>query len=264
MEKDFDKLIEYTQNKLDATAKSQLEEQFQQDEDLAEEADFLKDLAKVSTWKALIKESEQELEAEQLKSTPTKTETIETPVRRIGWRSLLAYAASTLLVVMAVGLWNANTSYTNQALATKYVNKELSGVDLSAYRSDGNTQDAFQEGINALNAKKFQQASSFFESIPSEAEDYTQARLFLAISQFQEQAFSKAVDNAQLAVQGSQSAVTRHQAEWIRAQAFLADGQEKEAAVLIAKIAEDKSHIFQKEAVTLRKALGSMWRKMLF
>lgn len=265
MEKSFDKLIKYTQGKLSDFDKKELEEQIKKDDDLEEEASFLQDLAKASEWKGLMDEAEEEMkESATSLATPTKRQ--EAKVKSLRVRRLLSYAASVTLFVLALGTWNANRNFSNLALADRNTAKmELLGEGLNKFRNtDASIEDPFQKGLDALQSQNFQEAITFFEAIPSTSETYAQARLFLALAQFEEKEWTKSFSNAEIVFAQSQNAATRQQAEWLLIQISLANDHENDARQILNRIANDDTHMYQQDAINLKKGLGSIWRRLVF
>lgn len=265
MEDNYEDLIKYVQGNLEEGAKKEMKEQLETDSELEEEASFLTNLAQVSEWKGMMEEAHKELETENNNVVALPSARSEAKIRSIGFSKILAYAASVSILVAALSVFYANNNYSNAALAS--TNTERLGFDgagLNSFRADTQVEDVFQKGLDAIEGKNFTGAASFFEAIPANADNYLPAKLFLAFAQFEQKQYTNAATNAQLVAAQSQTAINRQRAEWLQAQALLANGQEIEAQQLITKIAADDTHMFQQAAKELGQQVNSFWRGLVF
>lgn len=263
MEEQYDDFIKYVQGNLDKAGKEKVEAQVESNAQAQEDLSFLEDLAQVSAWKGMMEEAHEELEEaeESDKVIPITAKKQEAKVRSIGFRRILSYAASVSLLIMALGVWHANTNYSNGSLASSTELDLLADTNL---KSEGQVLDPFQQGIEALNRKDYAAAANFFGNIPTSSENYIAAKLYLAYTQFEQKNYPKAVSNAQLVATQSQTALTRHRAEWLQVQALLANGQETAYRPLLEKIINDPTHTFNKSAIALQEKIGSFWRVLTF
>ena len=95
-----------------------------------------------------------------------------------------------LLIVLVIGfICFANSSFSDNALSNLHLPKM--GLDSkSLTRSTANGQkDPFEKGVKALADEDYTTAITFFESVPDTSQTYTQARLYLAYAQFQEESY---------------------------------------------------------------------------
>lgn len=266
MEDNYENLIKYIQGNMEEGAKKEMKEQFENDSELEKEASFLKDLAQVSEWKGMMEEAQDELDAEKndrmvvLPSTRPKTK-----IKPIFFRKILAYAASVSILLAVLSTFYANNYYSNTSLASTNTERlGFDGVGLNSFRTDTQVEDVFQKGLDAIESKDFAGAVSFFEAIPTDADNYLPAKLFLAFAQFEQKEYTTAATNAEIVAINSQNAITRHRAEWLQVQALLANGQENIYSPLLDKMATDTTHTFHKAALELKDKMSSFWRSMLF
>lgn len=169
-------------------------------------------------------------------------------------------------IILATLIWFAYSNYSNAALGDLSPNKMgFDGKDI--VRSIGDeVKDPFAKGAIALTNKDYTAAATFFESIPDTSSSYTQARLYLAYSQYELKAFDKTIANTKIVIGQSAKASSKQKAEWLQLQAMLASGDTDDAEFdqLLDRIAANEKHTVHKEAGALKQSMNSFWRGLVF
>jgi len=160
----------------------------------------------------------------------------------------------------------AKLTYSNQSLSALHKDKlGISESDISRGAGDGDA-DPFEEGMTSLSEKKYEEAITFFETVPATSETYVEAKLYLSYAQFEKKDFDNAVESAQVVIENSENLVNIQAAEWLQIQAMLASDKTDDATFdkLLDKIAQNEEHMLQAEASELDKSLNSFWRGLVF
>lgn len=263
MEKEFDykKIEDFVNRKLTPEARKRFEAEMAKDEALAEEVRFYQDVAGMSSYMRTIREAEDNLE---------KKNFFEKKTRIIPLRQTLAIAAS-LLLLIAIGFWWANTQYTNDSLA-------LANSDISNFILDGAAnqdprgreivagENPLGVGINQIETQNYSEAISFFSNVPdSIATSYPSVAYYLGLSYFKTGDYSNAIMHFDNAIEKTRIASYRHKAEWLQIKAKLAAGMaDNDFFDQLDTIAADDNHSYQANASKLKAKLNSLWRRFIF
>ncbi len=267
---------EYNQNDIERYIRKQMNASEQQafrgemnaDEGLQEEVNFYEDVAATIRKRRVLADVRAELKADNFFSEKASTSTTERdakvvsmPARGFGRvRSLLAYAASVLMLVVAGSTWWANTNYSNKGLASLDYDTIVSG-DVRG----GENQDVFEQGLQAIEAKDYVQAKTFFKDVPRTSESYTEAALYLAYVEYETANYSAAIQAAEQVLANNPTASNRFSADWLIVQAQLASGDtDSSFQQNLAAIADNDNHDFQVEAQALQTKVNSFWRRFVF
>lgn len=171
-----------------------------------------------------------------------------------------------LLLLLILGYWYINNQFSNAALS--HLNISKMGLDSkSISRNIGDdVKDPFDQGIKALSNEDFNEAITFFKTVPDTSLTYTQARLYLSLAQFQKEDYSAVIQNAQIVIETSPNLLNKQKAEWLQLQAMLNKGDADDATFdsLLDKIAENEQHLLQAEAKDLKQSMNSFWRGLVF
>lgn len=260
----------YITKKMDLTASSAFEQLMATDPSLKEEVDFRKGLVKALKWKRQINIAHTKMMKDKatnplVVASQSTAQTTSTPIRRIGLSRLLAYAASVSLLVLAGLSWFANTNFSDQQLADSYASGIVSLDDSNLKGGDNTSTDPFEQGLYYLKQEEYAQAVSFFEKIPQQNEAYTKARLYLAFSQYHTNTFAAAIQNANIVIQESFDTIDKQKATWLIVQAHLKQGKKDADFIqLLKSIADNPTHIHQKDAKKLQADLNNTWQKLVF
>lgn len=270
MEKEYNysEIEKYAKNEMTEKELQSFQEALKTDEELLAEVDFYKQIAEVASLKGLFEEAEEELHQESEKVTQKKDNVVsirpEAKVRRLGIRKILSYAASVGLLVVAFGAFFANNNYSNSALASLEDTKLGLSTDSGNRSGAGENKDVFSLGLKALADKDLTGGAAFFESVPNSSEEYTEARLYLAYINHQQQNFTAATNNAKI-VASTGNLVQKQKAQWLQIQSMLAAEVTNDSfKILLNEVATENKHLFQKEAIQLQQDINSIWRKFVF
>ena len=261
----------YVRQLMDAAEQQAFQEEMHQDETLKEEVEFYEDVAALVRKRKTLVDVQAELDAADFFAEETNVSTTDTeqearvvpmPDRRFGRvRSLLAYAASALVLVVAGSTWWANSNYSNEVIASMDYDYIASGM---AARNDG-VKDPFGEGITAIEQQNYDVAVRFFEAVPSTDESYTEALLYLAYTQYKQANYQAAINTAKQVIANQPTTTNRFNADWLIVQAQLADGDTGTAFEQnLATIASNNNPDFQTQAQELQAKLNSFWRSLVF
>lgn len=277
MEKRYNDLYDqdidsYITKKMDGESSLKFEQLMAQDEVLSEEVVFRQGLIKAMKWKRQINIAHTEMLKKKAKPKPILegvnepvSEPINVPIRRIGFRRVLAYAASVSILALIGLSWFANNNFSDEQLADNNTRGLISLDDGIFKGGEGTTKDPFEEGLNNLSQEEYAKAATFFEAIPTQNETYVQARLFLAFSQYHTKAYAAAIQNANIVIEKSLDTKDKHKAEWLIIQSQLAQGTRDAAFYTQLKaIVDNPTHTYRKQAVQLQMDLNNFWRKLVF
>ena len=258
----------YITKKMDAANTAAFEKIMAADTSLQEEVAFRKGLIKAMKWKRQINIAHAEMVKNKAKSplviaSQSADQVSTIPIRRIGLRRVLSYAASVSLLVLAGLTWFANNNYSDQQLANNNINGLVS-LDGGNLKGETANKDPFAQGLYYLNQQDYAKAANFFEVIPAQNETYAQARLYLAFSQYHTAAFTDAIQNANIVQQESFDTKDKQKAEWLTVQALLKQGKsDTNFHQQLQVIADNPTHLYQKNAKTLQADLNNFWRKLI-
>lgn len=258
----------YLTKKMNVAAEKEFEQLMSSDLTLAKEVNFRQGLIKAMKWRKQINIAHQEMLKKKVEKpfvvASKSSNQQQGKIVRMGFRRVLAYAASVSVLALIGSSWFANNQFSDQQLAFNNVNSSISLDGNNLKGGDAGTVDPFEKGLAHLNQQNYEQAATFFEAIPPENEIYSQARLYLAYSQFFKKEYNYTIQNAQLVLQKSLNTPEKHKAEWLIIQAKLAKGQTAASIKAeIATIANNNNHIRQRQAKALLKDLNSFWRKLV-
>lgn len=260
----------YITKKMNSADKATFENIMATDASLKEEIAFREGLIKAMKWKRQVNIAHAEMlkkkaEDPLVVASKSDNQTVNTPIRRIGFRKVLAYAASLSLLVLAGSSWFANNNYSDQRLADGYTSGLLSIENSNLKGGDSSSKDPFEQGLYYLKEKEYVEAASFFKKIPQENETYTQARLHLAYSQYYMDAFVDAIQNSNIVIKESFDTKDKQKSEWLIVQSLLKQGKkDTKFFQQLQAIADNPNHIYQKRAKTLQSELNIFWRKLIF
>lgn len=172
----------------------------------------------------------------------------------------LSIAASVLLLIGAFGLWWANDNFSNPNLVGKYYTPEL-----LTSRSIDDKQDPLNVGLKAIQDKRYIEAATFFQAVPTDSDNYQKALYFLGHTFFQQGDFAQAKENLEKAIQGSDPNLV-DKAEWLNILTLLKAGETSSDhfKTLLQKMVNEPGHSFHKKALELEQKLNSGWRKVVF
>ncbi len=257
MEKEFDatKIERYIKGELDEVEKQAFELLIEQDEELAEEVDFYRTSMDAVDVQGAILEAER-----RLADRGFFAEKKARKGKLITFRALTSAAAVALLLL--IGWWYGETHYSDAVLAV--VDPGVLAGELETARrlaDSGQTTDIFSDGLQALQQEDYHEANQFFAQVDKAAPTYVQALLFLTYSNLRSKNYEAALENSQRIEDLSQDIATVQKAQWLRAKASIGQGvPEKE---LLAEIADDDNHRFQRDARLILRQLDSYWRKLI-
>lgn len=170
------------------------------------------------------------------------------------------------LLLLGIGLFFANNQFSNAALVNLCIDKlALDASDVTKNVKD-DIIDPFVQGAVAIKNKDFKKAISFFETVTKDSPTYIQACLLLAYAQFELKNYAATIAHTNIAINQSTHLLSIQKAEWLQLQAMLANGEGDTPSFdeLLAKIAQNKKHLVQKEAGILKQSMNSFWRGLVF
>lgn len=178
-------------------------------------------------------------------------------------RSLRTYFAAAASVALLLGFFGMNwagDNYSNAALGEEM----YSGYDLPNVRSGNNTVHPFSEGLTAFQNKNYDQAIQFFKGIVVDDPRYPEAQFYLGQAYLESDNFGEAAKQFEKVAMLNDIRYTEY-AEWYQIIAQLSSGEtDANFDKLLTKIAGDKDHTFNKQAMELVGKLNSFWRKLAF
>lgn len=267
MDKPIDKksIEAYFRGALDAETAEKLKAELAQDEGLREEFEWYRDMTKAIEWHGVLKEAESERQLELNGQTKGKSGTLPRSIQIVSNR-WWAYAAVGLLLILAGSAWWGNVNYSNHSLAELGMDRLnlKEGKDYLRNTELAKT-DPFVLGLEAIEAAKWLDAIDFFSSIADTSKLFIQAQLYLAYSQLEEGQYAKVQSSAQIVDQQSLDTRQRQKAQWMMVQVMVAQtGETNTVNLLLDRISKDQSHMFQQEALSLKRKLRSPWRKLVW
>ena len=210
-------------------------------------------LKQVQQWETNIRKEESVATSDDTKPASVK-------IRRL--RSLLAIAAS-ILLLMGTGLsWFATNQYSNQNLAVDNYSPPFTGM-LDANMGGAEAKEIpLKEGIEFYEKQLYQEAIRYFETISDTDDKYIQAQYFLGHCYFQLKNYQVAIDKFSV-IENRNGSEYVENATWDKIIVMLAADYSKEAIEqAIAPILEDQKHIAFKKAQALKAKLDSGWRQL--
>lgn len=262
---DPDQIEQYFRGELDGEAAKQLKAAVDDDDQLREEFEWHQDMSKAVEWLGIIDEAEAERQTE-MDISPGEKVADSTQVFRISARPWLAYAAVGLVLLMIGSFWWGNTNYSDQHLAQVGMNRlNLQDGNDNLRNTSESAKDPFAQGLRAIDEQNWSSAADFFSAVPDTSQRFVPAQLYLAYSHLKGGQYGQVQPSASLVEEQSADTRQRQKAQWMVIQAGVAQGQE--TAVLDAtleRISKDESHMFQQEALLLKKKLASPWRRLIW
>lgn len=258
---DSDQIEQYFRGKLDATATEQLKAAIEQDEQLREAFEWHKDMSKAIEWRTIIDEAEAERQTEMDISSGEKVEHTRR-LFRISTKPWLAYAAVGLILIMIGSFWWGNTAYNNLELAQVGMDRlNLENGNDNVRNTSGTAEDPFAQGLTAIEEGNWSLAADFFSAVADTSQLFVPAHLYLAYSHLKGGRYERVQPSASLVEEQSADTRQRQKAQWMIVQASIAQGQDATVLnELLDSISKDGSHMFQQEALLLKKKLASPWR----
>lgn len=162
-------------------------------------------------------------------------------------------AAAAVLLIAGFFIWNWQPdSIDNQAIASQLFESTSSS---SRSKGTGNVPPELAPGLNALLAKDYVAAVSYFDAV-KDSSYLDQAMLLKGEALFQQKDFGQAAAVYQQIISASKNQLTLHEAEWHLLLTWLAADQQTAAFnALLNRIANDEGHSYQPRAIELREKL---------
>ncbi|MEM9885380.1 MAG: hypothetical protein AAF849_05750 [Bacteroidota bacterium] len=169
---------------------------------------------------------------------------------------LLSIAASFLLAVgLGLGTWS-QVNYSNTALSMSYL-PETSFSD----KSNVAAQNPLLDILELMEEERYQAAIEASQQLVDT--DYNdQALLLKAEAALRNEDTETAYTTYDNLLSNSESLTIQQTAAWGKALSLLKDGKEEEALQAIQAIADNDTHIYQKEATELEASLNGFWHKI--
>lgn len=249
-----DKIKAYVEGTLSTAEKQQFEDELRTNEDLQLDVNFYhleQDMINVEIEDDIrVKAKQWQLEASE---TPVSSTSI---IKRL--RRPLSVAASLLAVVSTIGLFFANSNYSDQSIATKaYKTPELSSISRDV--DSGTT--IFEKGSNTYDAAQYQVALEIFQEIPQSSPSYYQAQFNIAHCYNQLDQTTEAIQSFQLVIDGTKDKQLKQFAEWYLALTYLdSEGESSNFKAQLSKILANPNHRKLQDAQDLKASLDSFWR----
>lgn len=168
--------------------------------------------------------------------------------------------AAGILIILSVSAWQWSVSqYSDQALFENYA----LAAEIPDIRGAGNS-NILAEGLSFLRTEQYQQALSFFQTIPPESDRYTEAQYWLGVAYFNIDQFDQAQAAFQTVVD-RQDIRFFEKAEWYLVLCHLGMGNTgPELQLALDDIQNQSDHGFNEEARKLEKKINSFWRNFIF
>lgn len=260
---DTESIEKYFRGELDAESAEQLKAAVKDNAELREEYEWYRDMSKAVEWQGILDEAEAERRAERNAAAEKRSDTASRPIPLLS-RRWMAYAAVGLLFVLVGSFWWGKANYSNGALAQVGMDR-LNLKNGSDYLRNTTTieRDPFAQGLEAVQAEEWPAAVEFFSHIADTSALFVPAQLYLAYAQLEQGQYPEAQASAEVVDQRSSDTRQRQKAQWMMVQARVAQGEETNALdLLLDSISQDESHMFQGEALILKRRLNSPWRRL--
>lgn len=254
------RILDYVNGKMNEEDHRKMEAEINADDSLKKEVTFYQDIAKTTQkmeddeLRRLLSETDHELAGEGFfESEPKARSRGIFPI----WKAVAVAASLALLLI--VGWWHGNYNYNNQALAERHFD---AGVVQNMVRSNGGSDSPLSSGMTALSSRNYEEAISFFESIPDSSGQYPEARLYLAIARYQSGDFKSAF--SQSSEVSESTSRFRQKARWLQINSLLELNETDTPfqTLLDEAVIDDTDPFYQKKALELRDDLESIWRKL--
>jgi|GEM_PF-2445945 len=267
MDKPIDKksIEAYFRGALDAETAEKLKAEVEQDEGLREEFEWYRDITKAIEWQGILAEAEAERQLELNGLTKANASTRPRPIQMVSNR-WWAYAAVGLVLIVAGSLWWGNVNYSNLSLAELGMDRLnlKEGID-NLRNTEWVQTDPFVQGLEAVEAGRWPDAADFFSGITDTSTLFIQAQLYLAYTRLEQGQYAKVQASAEIVDQQSLDTRQRQKAQWMMVQAMVAlGGKDETLDLLLDKISIDQSHMFQREALSLKRKFNSRWRRLVW
>lgn len=262
---DSDSIEQYFRGDLDDEAAQRLKKAVEQDAQLREAFEWYQDMSKAAKWQGVLDEAEAERQAALGGSSGEKGGQTAR-LFRISARPLLAYAAAGILLILVAAFWWGNTNYSNLKLAQVGMDR-LNLEDGSDHlrNTSGAVEDPFAQGLVAIEKENWSLAADFFSAVADTTQLFVPARLYLAYSHLKGGRYERVQRSASFVEEQSADTRQRQKAQWMKVQASIAQGEDvTEMLIILDNISQDDSHMFQREALLLKKKLASPWRRLVF
>jgi len=195
-------------------------------------------------------------ETAQVPMTATKT-----PAKVVSMQSTwmrMAIAASVALLIGWFGFQWAGSQYSDQALYSGNYEKPNDSV----FRAGGAGEEhPLQTGYDAMKANNMEAAATFFSSVLTDNDYFSEAQYYLGHANLQQQKYDAAI-TAFNQCKARSSSKFKEKAEWNLLLAYIAVGKtgDTEFKTLLDETANDPAHSYQLKAKELKRDLGSFWR----
>ncbi len=231
------KVALYLEGRLPETEKLELEAQMSQDPDLKAEVDDL----------MALQNGLQSIGYHELKNEVKQWDQELTTARNFNWRPLAVAAALALLLIPAIYLFQGNNEEDLfYAYYEPYEEQLLSRGLADSTSSAGH--GALVEGLEAYNAKKFDQCAQLLSEYLTLQPQEHRVALYLAIAQLELGQSDEAEANFQRARQDPDF---EQQAVWYQALSYLKFGQQEQAVGLLNDISQREFHYRKDQALSL-------------
>jgi hypothetical protein len=255
------KIVDYVNGQMDAAEQPDFERQMAENEELEREVNFYREVAQTTRkmedqeLRRLISATDHELAGEGFFEAQPSAK-----MRRLNPLRIAIAIAASVLVLAAAGWWYANSNYSNQALADRHFDAQ---VTQQMVRSESGTEGLLSPGLQALSSGQWEEAILFFETIPESSGQYLESRLYLALAHYQSKDFKAALDIAD-EVRTSTSRF-QQKARWLQLSSLLQLNETGDTFHLLLDDAttDNTDPYYQKMAKELEREMGSFWRKIV-
>lgn len=260
---DFEALLNHS---VPEETREQLTQQIAEDESLAEDFEFYKDLRTVVEYEgdtqlaALIAQTKNKLDVEDFFKDTQKPVTAK--VRQLGTSSRklylpIAIAASITLLVGIFGWWNVQQQFNSEALA---LNNFEADVPTGLRGADNQAQNNLDAGLKAFHNGDLAGAVALFSSTEIQSDSLASTiAYYLGQTYFELKQYDKAVNEFEKVVT-SNDIRFKDNAEWYALLANLANG--KEVTQALTAITANDNHSYQAQAQELQQKMNSIWVKI--
>ena len=199
--------------------------------------------------------------ARKLKNLETNRKKIAIPpTPQIAWKRWISVAASLLFFIFAGTLFWSNQTFSTQALANDFYETST----LPSIRSEGATNQQWNQGILAFSKNEYDKAITNLLEIPTTDLNYLEAQYILGHAYWQKGNYAKADSyfSSLLAQSNIPTSIDKQELEWNRLLSVLnnkgADSSEFKAT--LSTIKSNSNHPYYQQAQELSQKLNSFWR----